>query len=116
MIAAASACNHAGSSKLEGRWKGVRVEGATSEQKSAADAFALGTQLVAKGNAISLTVPGKSEQSKYVADSEKDGTIVLHTEADGAAKNETIDVSEDGSTLTWHIDETYSLVFAKLQD
>lgn len=115
MLAAVPACRREGSAKLDGRWKGVRVEGASADRRGRANAFATSTQLLARGNRISIAVPGAAEEATYVVESETDGKLVIRSEADGAAASETFELSEDGSTLTWHVDER-SIVFAKLQD
>lgn len=115
VLASLPACRRAGSAKLDGRWKGVRTEGASAERRGRANAFAMGTQLLAHENRISIAVPGAAEEATYVVEKETDEEIVVRSEADGAAPSETFEISKDGATLKWRVDDR-SIVFAKLQE
>ncbi|MDB4941417.1 MAG: hypothetical protein JWP97_951 [Labilithrix sp.] len=113
-----TACRHAGSAKLEGRWKGTRADGVAAGVQDASNAFATQTEIVAKGATISINAPGapRSQASPYVVDDESKTLLVLHTERDGAANKETFAFAEDGKTMTWKLGDGRSIVFAKQKD
>lgn len=118
-IAAASAagCKHPGSAKLEGHWRGVRAEGVAANAQDAANAFALGTEIFARGNQITVNTPAtRGPQSAYVVDDENKTTVVLHTEKDGPNAKETLVFGEDGTTMTWRMGEGQTIVFKKAKD
>ncbi len=115
VLTSVPACRREGSAKLDGRWKGVRVEGASADRRGRANAFATGTQLLARENRISIAVPGAAEEATYVVEKETDELVVVRSEADGAAPSETFELSKDGTTLKWRVDDR-SIVFAKLQE
>jgi hypothetical protein len=113
----AAACKHPGSTKLEGRWKGVRAEGVSAERQHDANTFAVGTQISAKGNVITITTPqGKPQQGTYFVDDENKTTLVIHTDKDGPAAKETFAFGDDGKTMTWRIGEGRTIVFEKQKD
>jgi hypothetical protein len=110
-------CKHPGSARLEGRWRGARAEGVGPNVQDAANAFALQTEIVAKGDKITIATPGaKPQQDTYVVDSENKTTLVVHTEKDGPANKETFQFAEDGKTMTWRLGEGRSITFLKQKD
>ncbi|MBS2013237.1 MAG: hypothetical protein JST00_10140 [Deltaproteobacteria bacterium] len=110
-------CKHPGSAKLEGHWRGVRAEGVTPQQQDAANAFAMATEIIARGEKLTVSTPGsKNVQSVYVVDDENKTTVVLHTEKDGANAKETFTFEGDGKTMTWKMGGGTSIVFHKLKD
>ena len=112
----AAGCKHSGSAKLEGRWRGTRAEGVSPAVQEAANTFATQTEIVAKGNLISITTPStKPQQSAYVVDDESKTTVVLHTEKDVTTK-ETFAFNNDGKTMSWRIGDGRTIVFTKLKD
>jgi hypothetical protein len=111
----ALACKRAGSSKLEGRWHGTRAEGVTPDVEVQANAFAMGTEIVARGNQIAVTTPaGRPQQSTYYVDAEDKLSVVIHTDKDGPGTRETFTFSEDGRTMTWRLDEHRTITFQRL--
>ena len=114
---ASGGCKHPGSAKLEGRWRGMRAEGVSAQVQDAANNFAIQTEILARGNLITITTPGaKAQQAPYVVDDEKGFIVVLHTEKDGAANKETFQFTEDGKMMTWRLGEGRSILFQKLKD
>jgi hypothetical protein len=113
----AMACKHPGSAKLEGRWKGTRADGVSPAVQDAANSFALGTEIVARGNQITVTTPAaKGQTSTYVVDDENKTTVVLHTEKDGVQAKETFSFGDDPKTMTWRLGEGRTIIFQKQKD
>lgn len=113
----AAGCKHPGSAKLEGHWRGTRADGVGPLVQDAANAFALGTEITARGDKIIVSTPqSKGQQSTYVVDDENKTTVVVHTEKDGIANKETFIVSEDGKTMIWRLGEGRTITFQKLKE
>ncbi len=111
----AAGCKHPGSAKLEGRWRGTRAEGVGPGAQEAANTFATQTEILARGNLITIATPGtKSQQAVYVVDDENKSTVVLHT--DREPNKETFAFTEDGKTMTWRLGEGRSILFQKLKE
>jgi hypothetical protein len=109
-------CKHPGSQKLEGHWRGLRAEGVGAAQEQA-NAFALQTEIIARGDKITISTPqARGQQSTYIVDDENKTTVIVHTEKDGAANKETLRFSEDGKTMTWTLGEGRTIVFQKLKE
>ncbi len=116
-IALAVGCKHPGSAKLEGHWRGTRADGVGGTAADAANNFALQTEIIARGNQITVTTPStKGQQGTYVVDDENKTTVVLHTDKDGPANKETFHFTEDGKQMTWQLGEGRTIVFKKLKD
>lgn len=110
-------CKHPGSAKLEGHWKGTHAEGVTGPSQDAANAFAVATEVIARGNQITVNTPStRGPQSAYVVDDENKTTVVLHTEKDGPNAKETFVFGDDGKTMTWKMGEGHSIAFKKIKD
>lgn len=105
-------CKHPGSAKLEGHWKGQRVEGVGADALVSANVFATGTEIVVKGNQISISTPSaKNVTATYFVDKEETASVVIHTDKD--ATSETFDFT-DTKTMSWKVDEKRSIVFKKI--
>lgn len=112
-----AACKHSGSAKLEGRWRGTRAEGVPPTVQEAANTFATQTEIVARGNLLTITTPGsKGPQATFTVDDENKTTLVVHTDKDGLANKETFAFTDDGRTMTWRLGEGRSIVFTKLKE
>lgn len=110
-LAAAGCSKSTSSAKLEGKWRGVRVEGVAPEQQAVANVFALGTELIAKGNQIGMSTPAqKGLQATYSVESESKTMVVIRTDRDGT---QTLLFSDDGRTMTWNVDDRRRMVFQK---
>ncbi len=103
---------HGASAKLEGHWKGQRVDGVPPEAQANANAFAIGTDIIAKGNQIAFSTPAqKGLQATFTIESEDKSSVVLRTDkGDGP---QTLSFSEDGRTMSWQIDDKRRMVFLK---
>lgn len=114
---ALAACKPQGSAKLEGRWRGVRAEGVPTETQAQANTFALGTEIIAKGDQIVIATPaGRNPQSTYVVDAEDKTAVTIHTDKDGVNARETFTFASDGKTMSWKIDDRRAIVFQKVAD
>jgi hypothetical protein len=114
--ASTGGCKHP-TSKLEGHWKGTRADGVAAGAQDAANAFATQTEIVARGNAISISTPGsKGQQGTFVVDSESPSVVLVHTEKDGPANKETFSFTEDGKTMTWRLGDGRTITFQKQKD
>jgi hypothetical protein len=116
-ILGAASCKHPGSAKLEGRWRGTRAEGVTPAVQEAANTFASQTEIVARGNLITIATPGgRGPQATYVVDDETKTTLVLHTDKDGVANKETFSFADDAKTMTWRLGDGRTIIFTKLKE
>ena len=115
--ALAGACKHSGSAKLEGRWRGTRAEGVTPAVQEAANTFATQTEIVAKGNLITIATPAARPQSAtFTVDDENKTTLVVHTDKDGVSNKETFAFADEGKTMTWRVGDGHTIVFTKLKE
>jgi len=114
---AGTACKRSGSTKLEGRWRGTRAEGVPPTVQEAANAFATQTEILAKGDLITITTPAAKPQSAtFTIDSENKTTLVVHTDKDGLANKETFSFADEGKTMTWRVSDGRTIVFTKQRD
>ncbi len=113
---AVTGCKKPGSAKLEGHWRGTRADGVGPGQQDAANAFALGTEITARGEKLTISTPGaKGVVSSYVVDDENKTTVVVHTEKDGPNMKETFEF-QDAKTMTWRLGGGPTITFTKLKD
>jgi hypothetical protein len=111
-VAFMASCKHPGSAKLEGHWKGQHAEGIPAEAQVNANVFATGSEIVARGNQISITTPAaKNVTATYFVDKEDASTLVIHTDKD--TTSETF-VFKDAKTMAWKVDERRTIVFKKI--
>lgn len=106
------ACHHDGAARLEGRWHGVRAEGVAGEALAAANAFATGTQLEVKGDAITVTTPKDRQSGHYKVLKEDKATVVIMTDKDGPDEPQTFTFVDD-KTMKWAVLEGKAIVFQK---
>jgi hypothetical protein len=103
-----------GSPRLEGRWRGLRAEGVDPTVQLQANAFATATEIVAKGDQISITTPAaKSVTAKYSVEKDDKTSLVIRTDKDAAT--ETFAFEDDPTQMKWRVDERKSIVFKKLE-
>jgi hypothetical protein len=111
-LAAAAACHGGGAAKLQGHWRGVRAEGVAAESLAAANAFATGTQLDVKGDAITVTTPKDKQSGRYKVVRQDKSTITITTDRDGPGDPQTF-TFVDEKTMRWAVLEGRSIVFAR---
>jgi hypothetical protein len=106
------ACKRHGSTKLEGRWHGERADGLAESVMDAGNAFAMGTELVAQGNLVTIHTPAsQGEPVSYRVEREDGTTLVIRMEPDGAV--ETFTFSTQGDVLVWSLDEHRAMTFRR---
>ena len=105
-----------GSARLEGKWKGTKAEGVAGppEIQAKADIFAQGTEILARGNQITIKTPaGPAVSATYSVDKDEPATVVIHTDKDQTIETFTFNAS--GDTMTWKVDAQRSIIFRKGQ-
>jgi hypothetical protein len=101
-----------GSSRLEGHWRGLRAEGVDPAVQTQANVFATQTEIVAKGDQISITTPAaKNVSAKYSVEKDDKSSLVIRTDKDGSS--ETFAFEDDPTQMKWRVDERKSIVFKK---
>jgi hypothetical protein len=103
------ACEGVGSARLQGRWRGIRVEGASGD---AANAFALGTEIRVDGYAMTVQSHDQTQSGRYRVVREDATTVVLVTDADGPGAAHTFTFGDDG-TMRWQVLAGKAIVFAR---
>jgi hypothetical protein len=112
LAAAAAACHGDGAAKLQGRWRGVRAEGVAPESVAAANAFATGTELEVKGDAITVTTPKDKQSGHYKVVKQEKATLIITTDKDGPAEPQTFTFADE-RTMRWTVVEGRAIVFAR---
>ena len=102
----------ASSDRLEGRWIGVRAEGAGVESVPAANAFAAGLELEFRRNEIFVTSARQSQAGRYEVLEEGANGVVITTERDGPTHPQKFSFQGD-DTLRWNVLEGRSILFAR---
>lgn len=115
-LVALPACKKSGAARLEGHWRGAKVDGVPPQQQTAANVFAAQTEITVKGDAISMSTPttGKvTSKFKVVKDDKK--TVVIVTDADGPKSEESFTFDDD-ETIEWRLAEGKVVTFRKIPD
>ncbi len=106
------ACRRHGSSKLEGRWHGERADGLPESAVDAGNTFAMGTELVAQGNLVTIHTPAsQGEPVTYRVEREDSSMLVIRLEPNDAT--ETFSFSPQADTLVWKLDAHRSMTFRR---
>ena len=112
LLAGLAGCKHPGSAKLEGHWKGQNAVGVTQDTQINANVYAAGTEIIARGNQISISTPAaKNVTATYVVDKEDATSLVIHTDKDNSSESF---VFTDPKTMQWKVDERRAIVFKKV--
>jgi hypothetical protein len=108
----AVACGGGGSSRLQGKWRGLRAEGVVPTTLAAANAFAAGMQLEVKGDAITVTTPKDKQAGHYKVVKEDKAGVVITTDKDGPGEPQTFTFVDD-KTLRWTVEGGQASFFGK---
>jgi hypothetical protein len=108
----ATACHGDGAAKLQGHWRGLRAEGVAAEASGAANAFATGTELEVKGDAITVTTPKDKQSGRYKVIRQDKTTLVIATDKDGPGEPQTFTFADD-KTMRWAVLDGRTIVFAR---
>ena len=109
-IAQLAGCRVAGSEHLQGHWRGVRAEGVSPDAASAANAFAAGMDLSAKGDTLAITTPRERQSGRYRVIFESPTKLVITTEKDATPETFTF---VDSRTVKWSVSDGRAIVFVK---
>jgi len=66
-------CGREPRERLQGKWRGIGIEGLMGEQESKADGWAKGTRLEFTGNKVTVTMPAESPRSGTFRVAQADG-------------------------------------------
>jgi hypothetical protein len=108
----AAGCGGGGSSRLQGKWRGLRAEGVMPTTLAAANAFAAGMRLDVKGDAITVTTPTDKQSGHYKVVKEDKTSVIITTDKDGPAEPQTFTFVDD-KTVRWAVDSGQTIVFGK---
>lgn len=112
LSAAMVGCQKTASERIVGKWHGVKAEGVLPEVQQAANEAAQGMELEFKKDTITLR-PAKDKDamaSKYVVLREDKRSVVLVTEQDGAASEQTLTLDDD-ATMRWQVLQGKTITF-----
>ena len=107
---ALSACKKSGISRLEGHWRGSKVEGISPDQEAAAASAAPKFELEVRGDSLTIKTPKETVSSKISLVRESPESIVIKSDADG--NNEETFTFKDEKTVAWKVDNR-SITFTK---
>jgi hypothetical protein len=112
ILSLVGACHGEGAARLQGTWRGVRTEGVAAEALASANAFAVGTELDVKGDALVVSTPGDTQSGRYRVVKQDRMTLVITTDKDGADDPQTF-IFVDDKTLRWVVLDGKAIVFAR---
>jgi len=99
-------------SRLEGHWKGLRVEGQTAALRpvyQAVTAYAGELDLVAKGNQLTMDMPGKTRTAEFTVHKDQGSEVVISV----AGGDQETFLFPTENTMRWLIAEQTFIVFQK---
>jgi len=105
-------CGGGGSSRLQGKWHGLRADGVMPGALAAANAFAAGMMLEVKGDAITVTTPKDKQSGHYHVVKEDKTSVIITTDKDGPTEPQTFTFVDD-KTLRWALDGGQTILFGK---
>jgi hypothetical protein len=115
MAFAASAlpgCGHGGSARLEGKWKGRTAEGVAPEAQSAANAFAVETEIDVHGDEITVVTPRDKQVGTYKVLREDKTHVTILTDKDDPGDAQTFTLVDD-KTLRWNVLDGKTITFTR---
>ena len=107
-----AACHGDGAARLQGKWRGVRAEGVAAEVAVGANAFAAGTELEVKGDAITVTTPRDKQSGRYKIVKQDKTVLVITTDKDGADDPQTFTFVDD-KTVRWAVLDGKTILFTR---
>ncbi len=106
------ACGHGGSARLEGKWKGKTAEGVAPEAQSAANAFAVDTEIDVHGDEIVVVTPRDKQSGTYRVVREDKAHVTIVTDKDGPNDQQTFTVVDD-RTIKWNVLDGKTITFTR---
>ena len=107
-------CKKSPQARLEGHWRGSKVEGVSADVQAAANSFAVQMELDFKGDTLSVRTVREKQSSKYKVVRSDKSSVVIVTDADGANDEQTLSFITDDS-LKWKAVEGKAITFLKEQ-
>jgi hypothetical protein len=101
-----------GSDRLEGRWVGVRAEGASADTLPAANAFATATEFDFHRDTLTVTTDTTTQSGHYRVVKEDATRVVITTDRDGPGQTQTF-VFTNHETMRWSVLDGKSIVLAR---
>jgi hypothetical protein len=111
-LLAPAGCGHAGSPRLEGKWKGKSAEGVASEAQSAANAFAADTEIDVRGDEITVITARDKQTGTYKVLREDKAQVTIVTDKDGPNDTQTFTLVDD-KTLKWNVLDGKTITFTR---
>ena len=108
----ASACKHAGSARLEGRWKGTKADGVPAEAQVRANDFATQMELEVTADTITVKTSIDKQSGKYKVLEETKSVVVIATDKDAPDDRQTFTFVDD-KTMKWSVMDGKTITFAK---
>jgi len=102
LVTCLSACHKAGSSRLEGKWRGGKAEGVLPSAQANATQFALDTELEFTGENITVHTADSKQSAKYKVVREDKRSIIIETDRDGPNDPQTF-TFDDERNMRWQI-------------
>ena len=112
ILSVVAGCHGDGAPRLQGKWRGQRAEGVAAETVAAANAFATGTEIDVKGDAITVITPKDKQSGRYRVVKQDKTMLIITTDKDGADDPQTFTFVDD-KTVRWAVLDGKSIVFAK---
>ncbi len=99
-------CGREPRERLQGKWRGIGIEGLSGDQEAKADGWAKGTRLEFAGNKVTVTMPAESPRSGTfrVAQADGDKLKVQFKRPEGGEDLTDFKFDKDG-TLRWRVGE-----------
>jgi hypothetical protein len=102
-----------GSTRLSGRWHGVRADGVTPDAQAAATAFAARMQLEVDGDVMVVTTATGKQNCHFKTVRDEKDKLVITTDKDGP-KDELVFTFVDAKTMRWLVTpDGKTIVFVK---
>jgi hypothetical protein len=101
-----------GSSRLQGKWRGLRADGVAPEAQARANDFAMAMELEVKGDTITVKSPTDKQVGKYKVVEETKAKLVIVTDKDGPDDKQTFTFSDD-KTMKWSVTDGKTITFVR---
>lgn len=100
--------------RLEGRWRGSKMETLGGEMTAELAGWARGTELVFSGTRLDIRVPGqKLQRGSFTIDKHKDGDLELTILGDDGHSRGAHLTLETDQLLRWHVNELNTVVLRR---
>ncbi|MEI7893454.1 MAG: hypothetical protein WCI05_10195 [Myxococcales bacterium] len=110
LVVAACACTQ--SSRLEGRWRGTRVEGVGRDVEAEALRFAGSMELEFRGDILTVSTTRERQSGRFRVVSNAPKSLVLVTDRDDPTEPQTFELVDD-KTLRWSVLEGKTITFVR---